>query len=475
MTDAQQPATPPSSQQPPVAPGALPASVAPLRRRGSIFSGLLLILLGALFLLFRFDPQLGLGLLIWRFWPVIIIVWGLAKLVDHLAGRQTGERTTVLSGGEAALLIVVIFSLAGLGFADWLRKRHDFEFNFHPFSQQYSRTDELPPKEIPADAHIAVATGRGSISVHAGGGDELRVTVKKSVSDPNQSAADKRMAGVKTVIDETTNGFSIHPEHQNDWEGEVDANLDIEVPKTVSVTASSDYGDIAIAGLSGAIEVRSEHGDIDVHDAGSDVSASLASGNLRISNVSGNLRVTGHGTEVEVSDVKGDANFDGEFFGPVRVRNVAKTTRYVSQRSDLTLTQMTGRLELGSEGLQVSDVEGPARLNTHNKDMDIENVSGPLEIAGSHGDITVRCSRAPTNPISISDDSGEVNLTLPAESSFEISAISRSGQVDTEFEDPSLELVNDESTGQLTGKFGSRGPKITIVTSYGTISLHKGG
>jgi Putative adhesin/Domain of unknown function (DUF5668) len=474
MTDAQQPAIPPGSQLPPPLPGKLPDGTPPSRHRRSIFSGLLLILLGAMFLLFRFNPQLNLGLLIWRFWPIIIIVWGLAKLVDHLAARQTGERTTVLSGGEAAILIVVIFSLAGLGFADWLRRRHEFEFNFHPFSERYSHTDELPPRKVPPGAHIVIATSRGNISVHTGGGEELRVIVNKSASDPNEASAQKRMADVRTVIEQTPDGFSVHPEHQNDSEGEVEADLDIEAPKTVSVTASSDHGDVAVAGLSGAIDATSGHGDIDVHDAGSDVSASLSSGNLRISNVSGNLRVTGRGNEIEVSDVKGDASFDGEFFGPVRVRSVAKTTRYASQRSDLTLTRMTGRLELGAEGLQVSDVEGPARLNTHNKDLDVENVLGPLEIADAHGDITVRGSRPPTNPISISDESGEVNLTLPGNSNFEISAISRSGQVESEFEDPRLELVNDENTGRLSGKFGSDGPKITIVTSYGTISLHKG-
>jgi hypothetical protein len=474
MTDPQQPVPQPGSQPP--APQIPPhvVSVTALRRRRSIFPGLLLILLGVVFLLFRFDPQLRLGQLIWRFWPVIIIVWGLAKLIDHLFARQTGERTTVLTGGEAAVLIVVIFSLAGLGFADWLRKRHDFEFNFHPWSERYSQTDELPARKIPADAHITVSTVRGNISVHTGGGDELRVTMNKSASDANESAADRRMAEVKTVIEQTGNGFTVHPEHQNDWEGEVEADLDVEVPKTASVSVSSEHGDISVAGLAGAIEAGTQHGDIEVHDAGSDVTAALASGNLRISDVAGSVRVSGHGSEIDVADVKGDANFTGEFFGPVRVRNVAKTTRYASQRSDLTLTQMTGRLELGPDGVQVSDVQGPARLSTHNKDIEAENVAGPLEINASHGDITIRYSHAPQNSIDVTDDSGEVSLTLPANSSFQISAISQSGQVESDFEDPGLQLVNSESTGKLTGKFGTHGPKITIVTTYGTISLHKG-
>jgi len=428
--------------------------------------------LGVVFLIFRFYPQLGLGRLIWRFWPIVVIVWGFAKLIDHLAARRTGERTTVLTGDEAALLIVVIFCLAGLGFADWLRKRSDFDFNFHPFQQRYSESEALPAKKISPGAHIAIDTRRGNIFVHTTDGDELRVTVNKSASDSNESAADERMAAAKTVIEQTSDGFRVHPINQENWEGTVEADLDIELPKQASVTADSDRGDITVAGIGGAVNAGTRSGDIEIHDAGSDVAATLNKGNLRISNVAGNVRVNGRGSEIDVSDVAGDASFDGEFFGPIRVRNVAKTTHYVSQRSDLTLVHLTGRMDLSSD-LQVSDVGGMTKLATHDKDIEIEDVTGPLDVADSHGNIRIRFAHLPTGEINITDDSGQVDLTLPAKSSFEISAVSRSGEVESEFQDPSLQLVNDQNTGKLNGKFGSRGPKISIVTSYGTISLHK--
>ena len=120
MSSVQQPPAPPVQQA-----VILPPPPRPPQRR-SIFAGLLLIVLGVLFLLFRFDPDLHLGTLIWRYWPVIIIVWGVAKLVDHLTARGTGERTSILTGGEAALLVAALFCSAGLGVVDHLRHRHDF-------------------------------------------------------------------------------------------------------------------------------------------------------------------------------------------------------------------------------------------------------------------------------------------------------------------------------------------------------------
>jgi len=171
--------------------------------------------------------------------------------------------------------------------------------------------------------------------------------------------------------------------------------------------------------------------------------------------------------------VAGDATFEGEFYGPIHIRNVTKTTHYISQKADLTLAHMTGRLELDSGEINVSDVDGPAKLNTHDKDMEVENIAGRLDITDTHGSIKVSYSQPPRADINISNESGEVDLTLPSDSKFEISAVSRSGELQSDFDDPSLKQDNENGTGRLTGKVGSQGPKIQITTSYGTIYLHK--
>src|SRR5271168_554046 len=90
------------------------------RQRSSILTGLLLIALGFLFLLQRFEPHLGIGHLVRRYWPLLLIVWGIAKLIDHFTTSRTGEgRPPILSGPEAALLIVIVAVLVGMSFSDW--------------------------------------------------------------------------------------------------------------------------------------------------------------------------------------------------------------------------------------------------------------------------------------------------------------------------------------------------------------------
>ncbi|MGH9747869.1 MAG: DUF4097 family beta strand repeat-containing protein [Candidatus Acidiferrales bacterium] len=445
------------------------------RQRSSIFTGLLLIILGVLFLLHRIDPELGIGHLIGRYWPVLLIVWGIAKLIDHLSAQRTGGvRPPVLSGGEAALLVLLVAILGGMWIADRIHTRNpDLEINLGLFSHRHNEDEELPAQTIPAGSQVTVQTGRGNLTIHAGEGNEIRVEVSKSASGPTEWSARDRMRAVKVVIEKSGSGYVVRPMNQDEVSGNIGIDLDVELPKKISLTASSGRGDINISGIAGSVNATSQNGDVEIHDVGSDVNVQLQKGDVRIDDVPGNVRISGKGSGIDISDIAGDALLEGDFFGPIRVRNVTKTTHYTSQRTDLTLLHLTGQLDLDAGQIEISDVSGFAKLVTHNKDIQVENVADRLDISDSHGDIEVHYSQAPHEEINITNDSGEVDMTLPADSSFQISAVSRSGEIQSDFADPALKLANESDTGRLNGTIGSHGPKITIATSYGTIYLRK--
>jgi DUF4097 and DUF4098 domain-containing protein YvlB len=138
---------------------------------------------------------------------------------------------------------------------------------------------------------------------------------------------------------------------------------------------------------------------------------------------------------------------------------------------------LTGRLEMDSGDIHLSDAGGAARIQTHNKDIETENVVGQIDVSNSHGDVKVSYAQPPREALTITNDSGEVEVTLPSRSSFQISAFSRSGEVESDFSDPSLHATGEEENGRLEGivggKSGMSAPKITISTTYGTIALRK--
>ena len=82
------------------------------RRRasaGSIFWGVTLVAVGGLLL----ARNLGYSIPIWgplvRYWPVLIIGWGVLKLVDYYRLRNDPDHRPIFTGGEVAMLIFAIF------------------------------------------------------------------------------------------------------------------------------------------------------------------------------------------------------------------------------------------------------------------------------------------------------------------------------------------------------------------------------
>jgi len=90
-------------------------------RRGSLFGALLLIALGALFLASNLIPQWDAWPFLSRYWPVLLIAFGLGKLFDALRapgpsgppGAAQGRRRTGEGIAIVALLALVCVALAG--------------------------------------------------------------------------------------------------------------------------------------------------------------------------------------------------------------------------------------------------------------------------------------------------------------------------------------------------------------------------
>ena len=216
-------------------------------------------------------------------------------------------------------------------------------------NKPFSQSRQLTAQEIPPGAHVLIETARGSITVHGGDGHDLRAGVNESSPGANESAADARMKDVDVVVEQTANGYSVHPLHQNDFHGAVTVDLDVQVPKTANLTLHTSHGDINVSAIGGVVDARTENGDIEIHDAASDVFAQLQKGDARISGVGGNVTLKERGNDWEIADVVGDVTVDGPILGSTVVRKVGKTTRITSPWSDLTFERFERTSGIGRQ------------------------------------------------------------------------------------------------------------------------------
>src|SRR5436853_7562246 len=80
------------------------------RSAGAIFWWLTLVVVGALLLAHNMGYPLQIWPYVARYWPALLIGWGLLKFVDFFRFRQAGDNRPLFSGGEVALLILLILA-----------------------------------------------------------------------------------------------------------------------------------------------------------------------------------------------------------------------------------------------------------------------------------------------------------------------------------------------------------------------------
>jgi hypothetical protein len=448
--------------------------MARLRPRGSnVFSGLVLIFIGLLLLLHNYRGFELTGVLL-RWWPLILIFWGAIKIYERTAGARASQPgASRITSGEV-FLVLGLLALVGIAVAIDEGKKHMPGMDID-LPETFASSIDVAPKPVPANARVTVRGGRGDITVRASDEPEIRVAGKVNVNSWTEEAAKRLGEKVSAEIVQNGDGFEVHPTGVGGGGSRVSVDMDITVPKKASLTIHSEKGDITVSDMNSQVDINNGNGDIEVRGTGGDVSIDMRRGDAKISDTKGDVKVSGHGGSIEVVDASGSFTINGDFVGPIRADKVTKGVRFVSHRTDLTLTQLSGHMEAGSGNLEVVDAPGNLIARTRDEDINIENAGGKVSIEDRNGSVQVRFSSPPKDDIEITNASASITLTLPESSSFEILADCHSGDIDSEFEADSLKHTSTSSgDSHLEGRYGrGRGPKITLKTSYGSISIHK--
>jgi DUF4097 and DUF4098 domain-containing protein YvlB len=447
------------------------------RRRRSIFGGLLLILVGVLFLIHSFHGNFPIWRLLERWWPLVFILWGVAKLYDHFVAQHTGEvAPPTVTAGEIVLVLVLLVVIGGARIVEWGTHRATRSEIFFPWEESYSFAENVAPVTVPANARITVNTSRGSLMITGDDTPQIRVSARKAANASSENIAQDRANAVHVAITPNgSNGFLIEPQGQNGSEGAVSVEMEVHVPKGASLSVTTNHGDIDISGISGTINAEGRGGETSIRQSGSDVSVTSHSGDVRVIGANGNVTVSGRGTQVEISDVKGAATIDGEFYGPLSFSQVAKGVHFVSNRSDVSVTELPGRMELPSPGdMTISDTQGNVTLTTTKRDLSLVDVSGKIQVDNRSGNISVRFSQPPKESVDLTTQNGDIDLTLPARSNFDVTARADRGDLNSDFPELEPKIGSDHGNSRLDASVGSHGPAIQLRSTYGSIHIHKG-
>jgi hypothetical protein len=440
-----------------------------------------LILLGVLLLLGTMGVLNwhGLWTLYARYWPALLILWGVLKLVEYEQGKRFGQPGRGIGVGGVFLMLFLI--MTGLiatqaSRVDWKSIGDHIQFDDEEGLDEifggsvFNYSDELS-QEIPAGSSLHVNDDRGTITINvADSKTKMKISARKKVHAENEQDADKYNSKTKPQITLGDKVVTLNANTQGAGDKGVITDMDIYVPVNTALVITSGRGDVTIAGMASNVEVNHRHGEVNINDQTGNVLLNLERSSARLAHVKGDVTIQGNVNEAGVEDVEGTVHLNGNFWESTRMVRISKTVSFHSSRTDLEFARLDGRLDLDSGDLRADSLTGPMRLTTRSKDISLEGLSGDLRLEDSNGTVAVGLHN-PGN-IQIDNRKGDVQVSIPPNTAIKVEARTREGEIESDFEEIKVDRNGDQSSA--SGSIGTNGPRLVMNCEKGAIEIRKG-
>jgi hypothetical protein len=137
----------------------------------------------------------------------------------------------------------------------------------------------------------------------------------------------------------------------------------------------------------------------------------------------------------------------------------------------------------GGSDFKISDIEGDVEVQAKTSNVIIRNLNGSVVAHNTSGDIDVIFTKiSPDKPTSITNISGEVDITLPADTKANVKTKSISGEVYTDFDIALANKKNSEKSKgmdwigggyEAKGTIGGGGVEMRLESISGNVYIRK--
>jgi hypothetical protein len=288
------------------------------------------------------------------------------------------------------------------------------------YEEKFTKTEALAK-----DGKVYLANISGDIEIKSWKEDQVKIEALKVSEAASMDKAKENAALVPIEVTREAGVLRIetkYPKDRHEWGGRdsinVSVNYKIWIPEKAAIEVKSMSGDVNLASIGGAAKINSVSGNVDVLGAAG-VDVNLVSGDMTLENclgdaylkaVSGNIKATKVKGSVEIESVSGD----------LELRDVSEartvTGKTVSGNIDYIGTIMAG---------------GNYELKAH---------------------------------------SGNVVMTIPANSSFDLEASTFSGVIDSDFE---IQVVGKISPKEIHGTVNQGGARVRAKSFSGNVEIRK--
>ncbi len=472
-------------------------------RNRSIAGPLVLVLIGVLFLVNNLRPELSAVRLILSYWPFLLIAFGVVRLLEVLvdAGRGKPLPQRGISGGQIVLLVLVCLLLYSIG-----RPGHYVHFanlengGIDLFGEQF---------DYPVSAHSDTAGAtklvldnlRGNLTITGTDGTSVLVEGRKLIRAYNKSDADQadRVSQIHLVregdqlvikgelgtgvtmpqmpdLPDMPNMGNRHPRIIRLGNFGIDhrfsTDLEIKVPRGMSVESRGRQGDLTINAINGSVDISNARGDVRLNEIGGDAKVESNRSNLvRAVDMKGSLDLHGRGTDIVLENIAGQVTIEGNYSGTLEFKKLAKALRFHADQAELTLENLPGSITMDLGDFRATNVGGPMRFVTKSRDVHVEDFTNSLEVELDHGDVEVKASRTPLGKIDVHSQNGNIDLALPERAEFDLKASSSQGEATNDY-GPAVTMETEGRSASLKSA-QPKGTSVVATTDRGSITVRK--
>ena len=418
----------------------------------------------------------------------------------------------------ALLVVALLFVLAGIGaalFFTFDRGGRDLIFDQSLVS---ATAEESKTLNVDSPINLMVQDDAGDISIVGGEGEKVEIKIVKTGYALTQARAEEDLKNIRYQIEQNGNVVTLTYALSRISTRDVDTvDFIVTVPNEVTVDVNAGMGEVNVSGTNGNVTIFSDFGDVivenvqgavNVETKGGRVDASLidaGDGNIDLSSGFGKVflrQATGKDiklysnsgllgmNDVRASgDIEMSTDFGDTFFNKGAANLLTVETKggkvslgQLNLRGALTVQNSFGEIELeqakatsydleaGSGSVTVNGAQGKLRAysdfgpilikNAENVTVDLDTKSGSVDFEGSLGD----------GPHNIHSSFGEIHITIPSDSAFNVNLKTGFGSIKSEI--PITVTLTDTTKGsQQTGKMNDGGSQLTVETENGSISI----
>jgi DUF4097 and DUF4098 domain-containing protein YvlB len=446
-------------------------------KRGSVIGPLILIGIGALFLLRNLWPEIPLVDIIAKNWPFVLIAWGGLRLIEILMWAILSKPIprNGISGGEWMLVFLICIvggtMYTARHYAAWFPNRPWHEVMIG-MGDNYDYTLNAVEKPCAKNCRVLIENFRGNAKI-TGSKEATTVNVSghETVRSFQQNEADS--TNKQTPLELIPQGDQMIVRTNQDRVSDrtrVTAELEITVPIGASIEGHGRMGDFDIESVNGAVDINSDNAGVRLENIGGDVHVDLRKSDIvRAIGVKGSVDLKGRGQDVELQNIDGQVTVAGTYTGQIQLSNLAKPLRWEDTQISVSCEKLPGQIHMGLGEFTANNLTGPVRLNGRSRDVQISDFTQAMDLTLDRGNIELRPGKT-VPKIEVHTRSGDVELALPEGARFDLKASTDRGEARNDFGAP---LRVDEAGRGATIVGGSGGPELRLETGRGTVTVRK--